>query len=405
VKCAFLNGELEETVYVEQPPGFVNPKYPNHCYILDKAVYGLKQAPRAWYETLTRFLKQSNFKQGAVDPTLFLRKVNGHLMVVQIYVDDIIFGSTDPSLSKEFENLMKSKFEMSMMGKLNFFLGLNIRQSNDGIFVNQEAYTKKLLERFGYSNCKKAKVPMKFGTQLEPYLDEPAVDIHTYRSMIGSLLYLTASRPDIMFSVCVCARYQANPRKPHLDAVKQIFKYLRNTTGLGLWYPANTGFGIKAYSDADLGGCKLDRKSTTGGCQFLGGKLVSWQSKKQTSVSISTAESEYVAAASCCSQILWMQSQLLDYGFKMKKIPIFCDSTSAIRICHNPVQHSKTKHIDLRYHFIKSHVEEGNIEIHFISTHDQLADVFTKALQESTFNHMLHGLGMINMSEESSKSS
>ncbi|TLX70168.1 DDE-type integrase/transposase/recombinase [Labilibacter sediminis] len=405
VKCAFLNGEIEETVYVEQPPGFVNSKYPNHCYLLDRAVYGLKQAPRAWYETLTKFLKISNFKQGAVDPTLFLKKVSGHLMIVQIYVDDIIFGSTDPKLSKDFEDLMKSKFEMSMMGKLHFFLGLNIRQTSEGIFINQEAYLKKLLEKFGYDTCKKAKVPMVFGTQLNAALDQPSVDIHNYRSMIGSLLYLTASRPDIMFSVCVCARYQSDPREPHLQAVKQIFKYLKYTPTLGLFYPAYTGFGIKAYSDADLGGCKLDRKSTSGGCQFLGDKLVSWQSKKQTCVSISTAESEYIAAASCCSQILWIQSQLLDYGYKMKKIPIYCDSTSAISICHNPVQHSKTKHIDLRYHFIKDHVQEGNIEIHFIPTAEQLADVFTKALHETTFNRMLTGLGMMDIAHVPSKDS
>jgi hypothetical protein len=308
-------------------------------------------------------------------------------------------------LSKEFEDLMKSKFEMSMMGKLNFFLGLNIRQSNEGIFINQEAYLQKLLEKFGYETCKKAKVPMVFGTHLDAALDQPSVDMQNYRSMIGSLLYLTASRPDIMFSVCVCARYQADPREPHLHAVKQIFKYLRNTPTLGLFYPAYTGFGIKAYSDADLGGCKLDRKSTSGGCQFLGDKLVSWQSKKQTCVSISTAESEYIAAASCCSQILWLQSQLLDYGFKMKKIPIYCDSTSAISICHNPVQHSNTKHIDLRYHFIKDHIQEGNIEIHFIPTSEQLADVFTKALHETTFNRMLHGLGMIDIVSLPSKNS
>ncbi|KAI3782315.1 hypothetical protein L2E82_12357 [Cichorium intybus] len=395
VKCAFLNGDLEETVFVEQPPGFESKTHPNYCYVLDKAVYGLKQAPRAWYETLTKFLKESNFKQGSVDPTLFRKKVGSHLMLVQIYVDDIIFGSTDPNLSKDFEKLMKSKFQMSMMGKINFFLGLQIKQSKDGIFINQQKYTKSLLERFGMTNCSKAKVPLPAGTRLNPSLDKPKTDIQQYRSMIESLLYLTASCPDIMFAVCNCARYQADPREPHLAAVKTIFRYLHGTTAYGLWYPANSGFYIQAYSDSDLGGCSIDRKSTSGGCQFLDGKLISWQSKKQTCVSISTAEAEYVAAAACTSQIIWIQSQLKDYAINMRKIPLFCDSQSAIRICHNPVQHSKTKHIALRYHFIKSHVEEGNIEVHFVHTTEQLADIFTKALNEEAFTRIVRGLGMI----------
>ena len=169
--------------------------------------------------------------------------------------------------------------------------------------------------------------------------------------------------------------------------MKNIFRYLKQTSSLGLWYPANSGFFVQAFLDADLGGCGLDRKSTTGGCQFLDGKLVSWQSKKQTCVSLSTAEAEYIAAASCTSQVVWIQSQLWDYGLNMKKIPLYCDSESAIRICHNPVQHSKTKHIELRYHL--DHVEDGNVEIHFVRTTDQLADTFTKALPKASFNKIL----------------
>ncbi|KAL4573963.1 hypothetical protein LXL04_020785 [Taraxacum kok-saghyz] len=337
VKCAFLNGELEETVYVEQPPGF--------------------QPPRAWYETLTKFLKLSKFKQGAVDPTLFRKNVGNDLMLVQIYVDDIIFGSTNPTLTDKFRTLMESKFEMSSMGKINFFLGLNIRQSQEGIFINQESFTKKLLEKFGMEKGSRIKVPMAFGTRLYPSPEQPAADQTLYRSMIGSLLYLTSSRPDIMFAVCYCARYQSNPRESHMIAVKNIFRYLRHTTSLGIWYPANSGFFVQSYSDADLGGCYLDRKSTSCGCQFLDGKLM----------------------------------------------PLYCDSESAIRIIHNLVQHSKTKHIALRYHFIKDHVEDGNIEIHFVKTTEQLADIFTKALAEPAFQRILQGLGMIDASSVPSK--
>ncbi|KAI3691479.1 hypothetical protein L2E82_49840 [Cichorium intybus] len=236
---------------------------------------------------------------------------------------------------------------------------------------------------------------MPKGTRLNPSLDKPKVDLQNYRSMIGSLLYLIASRPDIMFAVCNCARYQSNPHEPHLAAVKTIFHYRHNTPAYGLWYPTNSGFYIQAYSDSDLGGCSIDRKSTYGGCQFLDGKLISWQSKKQTCVSISIAEAEYVAAAACTSQIIWIQSQLRDYAINMRKIPLFCDSQSAIRICHNLVQHFKTKHIAIRYHFIKSHVEEGNIEVHFVHTTKQLADIFTKDLNKESFTRIVRGLGMI----------
>ncbi|KAJ9540979.1 hypothetical protein OSB04_027485 [Centaurea solstitialis] len=238
------------------------------------------------------------------------------------------------------------------------------------------------------------KTPMSPSCALDSDPDGKAVDVTTYRGMIGSLMYLTASRPDIMFSTCLCARYQSKPKESHLKAVKRIFRYLKGTVNLGLWYPKGSGYELTGYTDADHGGCKLDRKSTTGHIQFLGDKLVSWASKKQNCVSLSTPEAEYVAAASYCSQIIWMCTQLRDYGFKFDKIPIYCDSKSAIAISCNPVQHTKTKHIDIRYHFIKDHVEKGTIELYFVNTEFQLADLFTKALDEKRFNFLITKLGM-----------
>ncbi|KAI3700031.1 hypothetical protein L2E82_44644 [Cichorium intybus] len=396
VKCAFLHGEIDRDVYIQQPPGFEDPQFPNHSFKLQKAVYGLKQAPRAWYSTLSTFLKESGFKRGSIDQTLFRKIFNKHLLIVQIYVDDIIFGSTDESLSVKFADLMKSKFEMSMIGEMTTFLGLQVKQSSDGIFINQENYVKNLLTRFSLEKSNTAKIPIAFGYKLDADLNGKPVDQKKYRGMIGSLLYLTASRPDIMFSTCVCARYQANPMESHAIAVKRIFKYLKGTPSLGLWYPANSDFQHNAFTDSVYGGCRLDRKSTCGSCQFLGGRLVSWTSKKQSCVSTSTAEAEYVAAASCCSQVMWMQTQLRDYGYKVSQIPIFCDSTSAIAISHNPMQHSMTKHIDIRYHFLKDNIQKGHIELHFINTEDQIADVFTKALDETKFQYFLGRLGMLN---------
>ncbi|KAJ9542031.1 hypothetical protein OSB04_028537 [Centaurea solstitialis] len=257
VKSLFLNGKLTEEVYVAQPPGFTDPKHPNH-----------------------------------------------------------------------------------------------VKQSEKGIFISQGKYVREMLAKFELTTCSEMKTPMEPPLKLDKDSKGKSVDVTLYRGMIGSLLYLTASQPDIMYATCLCARYQADPKESHMKAVKRIFRYLKGTPNLGLWYPRDSGFDLTAFSDSDFAGCKIDRKRTTGGCQLLGGKMVSWTSKKQNSVSTSTAEAEYVAAGSCCAQVLWMRNQLLDYGFQLSKIPIYCDNTSAIAIANNPVLHSKTKHIEIQYHFI-----------------------------------------------------
>ncbi|KAJ9542258.1 LOW QUALITY PROTEIN: hypothetical protein OSB04_028764 [Centaurea solstitialis] len=396
IKNVFLNGKLNEEVYVAQPPGFVDPKFPDHVYKLNKALYGLKQAPRAWYDTLSTFLLSKGFVRGKIDSTLFLKKYPKHILLVQIYVDDIIFGSTNPKLCEKFELLMKSEYKMSMMGELTFFLGLQIKQSEKGIFINQGKYVHEMLKKFDLTSCTPMKTPMAPPLTLDKDSKGKPIDVTLYRGMIGSLLYLTASRPDIMYSTCLCARYQAEPKESHLTAVKRIFRYLKGTPNLGLWYSKDSGFDLTAYSDSDFAGCKIDRKSTTGGCHLLGGKLVSWTSKKQNSVSTSTAEAEYVAAGICCAQVLWLRNQLQDYDIQLSKIPIYCDNTSAIAIANNPVLHSKTKHIEVRYHFIRDHVMNGDIELHFVPTEYQLADLFTKPLDVTRFNMLISELGMLN---------
>ncbi|KAI3771239.1 hypothetical protein L6452_02399 [Arctium lappa] len=254
VKTAFLNGVLKEEVYVSQPEGFVNPDKSNHVYILDKALYGLKQAPRAWYDILSQFLVKSGFTKGTVDTTLFIKKDKGDIILIQIYVDDIIFGSTNPKYCRNFANLMVSRFQMSMMGEMNFFLGLQVKQFSTGIFINQSKYIMDILRKFKMEDCKPIGTPMAPGTKIGTDLSGKAVDVRTYRGMIGSLMYLTSSRPDIMFSTCLCARYQANPKESHLSVVKRIFRYLKGTADLGLWYPKDTSFELTSYSDADHAG-------------------------------------------------------------------------------------------------------------------------------------------------------
>jgi hypothetical protein len=275
VKSAFLNGPIKEEVYVEQPPGFEDSEYPSHVYKLSKALYGLKQAPRAWYECLRDFLITNGFKVGKVDPTLFTKTIAKDLFICQIYVDDIIFGSTNKSSCEEFSRIMIQKFKMSMMGELKYFLGFQIKQLKEGIFISQTKYIQDILKKFGMKNAKPIKTPM--GTNGHLNLDTGGKSIYpkVYRSMIGSLLYLCASRLDIMLSVCMCARFQANPKEVHLRAVKRIMRYLAYTPKFGLWYPKGSTFDLIGYSDADYVECKIDRKSTSGTCQFLGRSLVS----------------------------------------------------------------------------------------------------------------------------------
>ncbi|GJU74782.1 putative ribonuclease H-like domain-containing protein [Tanacetum coccineum] len=347
-KSAFLYGTIDEEVYVSQPSGFLDPKFPKKVYKVVKALYGLHQAPRAWYATLSTFLLKSGYRRGTIDKTLFIKKDKNDIMLVQVYVDDIIFGSTKRSWCDEFEALMKSRFQMSSMGELTFFLRLQVKQKEDGIFISQDKYVAETLKKFDFASVKTASTPIE--TQKPLTKDEEAadVDVHLYRSMIGSLMYLTASRPDIMFAVCACSRFQVTPKTSHLNAVKRIFRYLKGKPKLGLWYPRVSSFDLEAYSDSDYAGANLDRKSTTGGCQFLGRRLISWQCKKQTIVATSTTEAEYVAAANCCGQYF-----------------------------------TPKQSIEIRHHFIRDAYEKKFIQVLKIHNDDNVADLLTKAFDVS----------------------
>ncbi|GJZ22984.1 retrovirus-related pol polyprotein from transposon TNT 1-94 [Tanacetum coccineum] len=364
VKTAFLNGPLKEEVYVAQPDGFVDPDHPDNVYRLRKALYRLKQAPRAWYDELSNFLISKGFTKGTIDPTLFTIRYEEDILLVQIYVDDIIFGSLNPKFSKRFEKLMHSRFEMSLMGEMKFFLGLQIHQSPCGIFINQAKYTLDILRKHGMEKGQSIGTPMAMKPKLDADLSGTLVDETDYHSKIGSLMYLTSSRPDIVQEVCYCARYQARPTEKCLKEVKRIFRYLRGTINMGIWYPKDSGFKLTTFSYADHAGCIDTRKSTSGGIQFLGDKLVSWMSKKQDCTAMSSAEAEYVALSASCAQVIWMRTQLKDYGFNYNKIPLYCDSQSAIAISCNPV------------------------------TEYQLADMFTKALPEDRFQYLVGQIGM-----------
>ncbi|GJS82698.1 retrovirus-related pol polyprotein from transposon TNT 1-94 [Tanacetum coccineum] len=345
---------------------------PSHVYKLKKALYGLKQAPCTWYDMLSSFLISQQFSKGVVDPTLFTRHAGNDILLVQIYVDDIIFASTNIAIPR-------------------------------GIFINQSKYASEIVKKYGLHSTDSVDTPMIENKKLDEDLQGKPVDATLYRGMIGSLMYLTSSRPDLNYVVCLCARYQAKPTEKHLQAVKRIFRYLNETIHMGLWYSKDTDMSLTAYADADHAGCQDTKHSTSGRAQFLGDKLVSWLSKKQKSTAISSTEAEYIALSGCCSQIQWMRSQLTDYGFKFNKIPLYCDNKSAIALCCNNVQHSRAKHIDIRYHFIKEQVEKGIVELYFVRTKYQLANIVNKSLPRERFNFLIDKLGMKSKSPETLK--
>ncbi|GKB61267.1 retrovirus-related pol polyprotein from transposon TNT 1-94, partial [Tanacetum coccineum] len=264
VKTAFLNGPLKEEVYVSQPGGFVDPDHPEKVYLLRKALYRLKQAPRAWYNKLSNFLISIGFTKGTIDPTLVTIRYGEDILLVQIYVDDIIFGSTNLKFSKRFEKLMHSRFEMYLIGEMKLFLGLQIHQSPCGIFINQAKYALEILKKYGMEKGQSIGTPMATKPKLDADLSGTLVDQTDYRSKIGLLMYLTSSRPDIVQAVCYCARYQARPTEKHLKEVKRIFRYLRGTINIGLWYSKDFGFELIAFLDADHAGCVNTHKSTSG---------------------------------------------------------------------------------------------------------------------------------------------
>ncbi|GJY46587.1 retrovirus-related pol polyprotein from transposon TNT 1-94 [Tanacetum coccineum] len=334
--------------FSSQPDDFVDQDNPNHVYKLKKALYGLKQAPRAWCDLLSKFLLSQEFSKGTVDPTLFIRRQGKDILLVQIYVDDIIFASTTPELCDQFSKIMCSKFKISMMGKISFFLGLQISQSPRGIFLNQSKYALESLKKYGMESSDPVDTPMVEKSKLDEDTQGKAVDPTHYRGMIGTLMYLTASRPDLTFVVCMCARYQAKPTEKHLHAVKRIFKYLRGTVNQGLWYPKDSSIGRQKY--------------------------------------------------------FWMFA-IIAYRLclRINKIPMYYDNKRAISLCFNNVQHSRSKHIDIRFHFIKEKVENGVVELYFASTEYQLADIFTKALCRERIEFLINKLGMRSFTPETLK--
>ncbi|KAG7547971.1 GAG-pre-integrase domain [Arabidopsis suecica] len=382
VKNAFLQGELEEEVYMKPPPGLEDHNAPGKVFKLKKAIYGLKQSPRAWYHKLSTTLLDRGFKKSEADNTLFTLPSKEGIVVILVYVDDIIISGNDKVGIHETKAFLKSVFDIKDLGELKYFLGIEVCRSKEGLFLSQRKYTLDLLSQVGKLGAKPAKTPLEddYKANRKGELDnKPFEDVTQYRRLVGKLIYLTITRPDICFAVNVVSQHMQAPTLHHWNMVTRILKYLKGAPGQGIWMGCNKNTELVGYCDVDYAGDTKDRRSTTGYCTFIGGNLVTWRSKKQKVVSLSSAEAEYRAMRKLTTELMWLKALLKDFGIDTPKpITMHCDNQAAIHIASNSVFHERTKHIEVDCHKVREQVQLGVILPCYTESEEQLADIFTK---------------------------
>ena len=399
VKSAFLNGELQEEVYVVQPEGFVKKGQEYKVYKLIKALYGLRQAPRAWYARLSKCLEELGFIKCPYEHAVYTRREGGEVLVVAVYVDDLLITGTSLKNISKFKKEMSSVFDMSDLGRLSYYLGMEVDQKDGYIELKQSAYARKVIEKAGMTGCNTVKYPMEPAEKLNKDERGKSVNPTQYKSMVGGLRYLVFTRPDIAYSVGVVSRFMERPTELHLAAVKRIFRYVSGTLGFGLIYTKGEGnYLLTGFSDSDLAGNVDDRKSTGGMAFYLNENLITWVSQKQKCVALSSCESEFMAATAAACQGIWLYNLLRQItDIRPGPVILYIDNKSAIDLAKNPVFHGRSKHIDIRYHFIRECVERGEIVLKHINTNEQRADVLTKALCRAKFEGMRELLGVKNL--------
>ena len=400
ISNAFLNGDLAEEIYMTLPPGYT-PKEgdvlpPNAVCRLRKSLYGLKQASRQWFLKFSYTLMSLGFRQSHADHTLFVRNVHGKYVAVLVYVDDIVITSNDDDTVSQLKDELKKAFKLRDLGSLQYFLGLEIARSSSGIFVCQRKYALDILEEVDLLGCKPSSIPMEPSIKLvsdgkEPVIDDPA----SYRKLVGKLMYLTITRPDITYAVNRLCQFTAAPKDSHMKAAYKVLHYIKGTVGKGLFYSATSDMTLKGFTDADWASCRDTRRSTSGYCMFLGESLISWKSKKQQMASHSSAESEYRAMQYAVREIVWLVYLLEDLQVSQTKpVAFFCDSTAAIHIANNSVFHERTKHVELDCHIVRDRILSGLIKTLHVKTDQQLADIFTKPLFPAQFNALISKMAL-----------
>jgi hypothetical protein len=393
VKNAFLHGNLEETVYCQQPSGFVDPSAPTAVCLLQKSLYGLKQAPRAWYQWFSTYIRQLGFTSSASDTSLFIYKDGDNVAYLLLYVDDIMLTASSTSLLQHITARLHSEFAMTDLGDLHFFLGISVTRSADGLFLSQRQYAVDLLRRAGMSECHPTATPVDARCKLSATDGAPVSDPTEYRSLAGALQYLTLTRPEIAYAVQQVCLFMHDPREPHLALVKRILRYIKGTLHIGLHIGTAPVDSLTAYSDADWAGCPDSRRSTSGYCVFLGENLVSWSSKRQTTVSRSSAEAEYRAVAHAVAECCWLRQLLLELHIPLASATtVYCDNVSAVYMTANPVHHRQTKHIEIDIHFVREKVALGQVHVLHVPSSHQFADIMTKGLPVQLFTEFRSSL-------------
>ncbi|GAB2300803.1 hypothetical protein Dimus_038636 [Dionaea muscipula] len=385
IKNAFLHGDLREEVFMQQPKGFVDPTMPTHVCRLHKSLYGLKQAPRAWNEKFMSFLPAIGFQPSHSDPSLFVRSHSSTIVILLLYVDDIILtGNSDEALRFVIDEL-GSVFDLKDMGLLRYFLGLEIDYHPTGLFIHQSKYAVDHLQKAAMASCKSCSTPCSPHVYLSPLDGVPLENPSFYRSIVGSLQYLTFTRPDLAYAVNTACQFIQQPTDVHMGAVKRILRYIQGTLHQGLFFSSGP-MRLLAYSDADWGGDPSTRRSTTGFVVFLGSNAVSWQSKKQPIVSKSSTEAEYRALVHTAADLFWLRQVLLALQVYLPHSPIICcDNLSAIALSSNAVFHSRIKYLDIDYHFIREKVQQKDLTLQYVPSDEQIADILTKGLSPRLF--------------------
>jgi len=395
VKSAFLNGVLQEEIYVEQPEGFVMQGEEDKVYLLKKALYGLKQAPRAWYSRINDHLMSISFVKSLSESTLYVKHTGDNILIVSLYVDDLLVTGDDTRLVEQFKQEMMQAFEMTDLGLMTYFLGIEIKQSDNEVFISQKKYAKEILRKFQMEECKAVSTPMNQKEKLSKEDGADKVDEGYYRSMIGCLMYLTATRPDILFVVSLLSRFMHCASETHLVAARRILRYVKGTIDYGVKYESCQNFKLCGFSDSDWAGSIDDMKSTSGYCFSIGSGVFSWCTKKQETVAQSTAEAEFIAATAAVNQVLWLKKILCDLHLQQNhKIEVFIDNQAAIAISNDPVCHGKTKHFNIKLYFLREMQQNGEVTLVYCKSEDQLADMFTKPLPVSKFEFLRQKVGV-----------
>ncbi|XP_019155737.1 PREDICTED: uncharacterized protein LOC109152493 [Ipomoea nil] len=376
------------------PPGFKSDK-PNQACKLLRSLYGLRQASRQWNVKLTRALQAAGFKQSSADPSLFTKAKDDAFLALLIYVDDILVAGTSPSQIQSLKQMLDDAFKIKDLGTLNYFLGIEALRTPSGLHLCQRKYILDILAENGFLDSKPSNTPCVTGQKLTNYEGNLLAKPEVYRKLVGKLLYLTHTRPDISYSVQQLSQFVDKPRDSHLTAAHRVLRYLKRSPGKGLFFPSTSQIKLQGFSDSDWASCAETRKSITSFCIYLGDSLISWKTKKQATISRSSSEAEYRALASTVCEVQWLVYLLADLQITItESIPIFCDNKSAIAIGENHVFHERTKHIEIDCHVVRQKVCEGLIKLMAVSTLQQTADGFTKALPKILFDNFHDKLGI-----------